>query len=358
MRTIRLLLVVGIFLLVLRIIAPYALLHYAEYRINQIPEYKVKIKDLDLHLYRGSYTIKQITLYKTTKTIPVPFFKANAIDLSLEWKALLRGAIVAKIIAYQPEVNFVMDAKGQNEQLSINKEWKRAVKALFPLNINLLKIVDGKLTLRSFTGHPPFNLFLKDINFEIANMQKIRNEENLLSSNFNGNAVTMDGSGQVNLRGRFDPFSKKPLFDFSASVENMQINAANNFLKHFTSVDVKHGNFSLFVEAAAAQGKIKGYAKPIVKNLQIYDSEKDQTPLEALWEGALDVVAKIVTNPNKKTVATKIYIEGQIDEPQVSVLSIIGNVLRHAFIQALLPQIDHSVAMRDVLIGKSSAKTS
>ncbi|MBA3661871.1 MAG: DUF748 domain-containing protein [Gammaproteobacteria bacterium] len=340
-------------LIAFRLALPYALIQYAEHRINKIPEYRVKIRDLDVHLYRGSYTIKDIALYKVNKNIPVPFFSAKAIDLSLQWKALLHGMFVGKIKAYQPRINFVMDPNEKNEQLSIDNEWQKAVKALFPLNFNHVDVQDGTLALRSFTGNPPFNLYLKNINFDIENMQNALRSKQTLASKFSGTGKTIDGA-RVMIKGRFDPFSSQPTFLLNGSIEAMQINKANAFLKHFSAIDVKDGNFSLFVEAAATKGLVKGYAKPIVKNLQIIDPEKDMGPVETLYKGALELVAKIVTNPKKQTIATKIMIEGQIDDPDTSVLSIIGYTLRHAFIQALLPQIDHTIAMRDIRIGKSS----
>src|SRR6185312_4175043 len=121
-----------VLLLIIRLILPYAILHYAEYRLNKIPDYQVTIGDLDVHLYKGSYTIKNIQLKKINKNIPVPFFAAKAIELAVEWKPLLKGRFVAQIDAYEPSVNFVIDPTGRDEQTTIDAEWQTAVKALFP----------------------------------------------------------------------------------------------------------------------------------------------------------------------------------------------------------------------------------
>ena len=95
--------------------------------------------------------------------------------------------------------------------------------------------------------------------------------------------------------------------------------------------------------------KITGYAKPLIKNLQVIEQDKnDMSPIEALYKNAVQVVAKILENPKTKKVATKININGDIDDPDIDILSIISNLLRNAFIQALLPQLDHSVEMKDI----------
>lgn len=86
------LLVVIILLIAARLALPYILLDYVQKQINKIPEYRVKIADLDVHLYRGSYTLKKIQLWKITKKIPVPYFAAKIIDFfyrmesAISWK--------------------------------------------------------------------------------------------------------------------------------------------------------------------------------------------------------------------------------------------------------------------------------
>jgi hypothetical protein len=115
-------------LVLLRIALPYILIRYVEHQVNKLPEYKVHIADLDVHLYRGSYTLKNIQLRKVNNHIPVPFFAANAVDLSIQWRPLLHGSLVAKVVAIEPVVNFVIDAKKENEQLTLDQQWQEIVK--------------------------------------------------------------------------------------------------------------------------------------------------------------------------------------------------------------------------------------
>ena len=65
--------VISLVLVSIKIIMPYAIKYYAEKRINQIPEYKVSIADVNLHLLKGSYILKDIELHKIKAQIPVPF---------------------------------------------------------------------------------------------------------------------------------------------------------------------------------------------------------------------------------------------------------------------------------------------
>lgn len=340
-------------LIAIRIALPYWLLHYVENKINQLPDYRVKIADIDVHLYRGAYTIKNIQLWKITKKIPVPFYQARTMDFSIEWRALLNGSIVAKIIIQEPNINFVIDPTGNNEQLTISKQWLDIVKNLYPLNINRLDIHKGQVALISYKGKPPYKMYIKNIEAFFSNMQRSVKQDKLLASTFSFNGDTI-GGGNISILGQYDPLNKIPTFQLKAKLTALQVAEVAPFLKHYTSIDFSGGVFSLYGEAVAAKGKLKGYAKPFLKRIEI--GKPDQTPIEAIVNGAVSVVSKILENGDKKTVATRVNISGNIDDPNTSVWSIMGYLLQHAFIQALIPQLDHSVKMQDVMYGKPTKK--
>lgn len=336
-----------VLLLAARIALPYLLINYVEAQLNNIPEYKAKIADIDVHLYRGSYVIKKLQLWKINNHIPVPFFSSELIDLSIEWRAILRGKLVGKITLMQPAINFVSAPNSRNEQLSINDQWLTIVKHLFPLNINKVDVRNGTISLRSYSGKPPFNIYLKAVNLEIKNMQNVTRSPALLSSTLEIKANSMDG-GQLTTKGKFSPFANEPTFAMDLTLTGVQVKSLANFLKHFTLVDVKSGKFNLYVELTAGKGKIKGYAKPFIKDLKVGTPSSDN-PIEYLFDGAAALFSKVLKNPQQQTIATKITIQGDIDDPDTSILSIIGYILRHAFLKALLPQIDHNIQMQEVI---------
>jgi hypothetical protein len=56
----------------------------------------------------------------------------------------------------------------------------------------------------------------------------------------------------------------------------------------------------------------------------------------------------IFKNQKEDQVATKVRIEGDFKNPQTFTLDAIFEVLRNAFIQALLPSIDHEININSV----------
>ena len=84
---------------------------------------------MTLHLWRGAYQIHQVKIEKTDGKVPVPFFSAPLVDLSVEWKALFNGAFVGEIDFHRPHMNFVNGPSEASSQVGIDKPGGRS--ALF-----------------------------------------------------------------------------------------------------------------------------------------------------------------------------------------------------------------------------------
>ncbi len=348
---IMLIVAISILLIFARLALSPIILHFVQKKLNEIPEYKATVESVSINLYRGSYQINKVKLIKVNTKLPVPFFAANSIEFTVEWNVLFHGHLVAEVKATDPVLNFVIDPKGKNEQLTINDQWRTIVTKLFPLPFNKITLLNGEIYFKSYNSKPPFELYIKNISAELNNMRQITGDQNKLFAYLNAKGTAMDNA-DTKLMMQLNPFIEQPTFLLKGWLTNMNIKETNNFLSHYTKIKVSRGLFSLYVEAAAEKNKIKGYAKPIFKNLKIATPDsKNTNPIESLYNGAVQLIAKILENPKQKTVATKIMISGNINNPDTSLFSIIGYLLRHAFIQALLPGIDNSIKMQNVIYG-------
>ena len=72
------------------------LLDYVNDKLEALQAYDGHVDDLDLALLRGGYDIQGIEIVKTGAGQPVPFFKADRIEATVEWRSLLRGSLVAE----------------------------------------------------------------------------------------------------------------------------------------------------------------------------------------------------------------------------------------------------------------------
>jgi hypothetical protein len=101
---------------------------------------------------------------------------------------------------------------------------------------------------------------------------------------------------------------------------------------------------SLYTEIATREGAFSGYVKPLIEDLDILGRDDKEDPLlHKLWEGLVGAAGSIVTNPKEDQVATKIPMQGRLEDPDILTWAAVIDILRNAFIRALEPAIDREI---------------
>lgn len=340
--------IVILVLIAVRVALPYIALNYVTSEINKTTEYRTKIADINLYLLQGKATVIDTRVWKKNLKISDPFLSIAKVNFSIQWRALLKGKLVGKINIKHPVINFIdtPTSSENKQQAQISEESIKIFKSLMPVVINQATVSAGEIYYKNNQAKPAINLYIKDINITLKNIQNIDGENGLVSS-FSLYAKAME-SGNLTVQGKFDPLQKIPTFYVKASIKGLSLPELNTYLKKYTDIKTSSGSFSLFFEASAAQGRIKGYAKPFVKNLQI-QKEKNSSLGQDIYEETIAAAYKLLKNPKQKSVATQINLSGKIDDPNASVFPLIGYLLHHAFIQALLPTVDNKFSMKDIV---------
>ncbi|HEV8331224.1 MAG TPA: DUF748 domain-containing protein [Steroidobacteraceae bacterium] len=324
------------------------LLDYANKKLNALKAYDGHIDDLDLALLRGGYHIEGIEIVKTGAGQPVPFFKGDRIEATIEWRSLLRGSLVAEGDLYRPQVNLVEAESEQQSQLGKEVNWVEQFKQLFPFRFNTVRVHDGTVTFRAPGIQTKDALTARHIDGRLANLTNVADSHKETFAGFQFTANVLDG-GSAKVDGSIDPLAVKPTFDLNLRVKNVQLPQVNPWLTRFIKADAESGEFELYTELAAADGKFKGYAKPVMRDVNIYSSsEPEKNPLKRLWEGIIDVAAKILENPQEDQVAARIPISGTIEHPDTNLLTTIGSVMHNAFVAAFARSLEGSISVRSV----------
>jgi len=91
-------------------------------------------------------------------------------------------------------------------------------------------------------------------------------------------------------------------------------------------------------------GQVHGYVKPLLSDLDVYDGEqdKDDNPLQKLYEAIVGGASKLLENRPRAEVATKTDLSGPVENPEASTLEVIVGLLRNAFFRAILPGLEKS----------------
>lgn len=104
------------------------------------------------------------------------------------------------------------------------------------------------------------------------------------------------------------------------------------------------------MEAAAKESKIVGYTKPIVKDLDVVEwkDEKEDPLGQKLWESLIGFGAWVFKNKKTEQLATRIEFSGDVKDPDIPLMTIVGETLRNAFVKALYPSLENVVNIRTV----------
>lgn len=344
----KIILVVIVLLIGIRIALPYIIIKYVNKTLDELPEYDGRIADVDLHIYRGAYSIEGLEIVKTGGKIPVPFFSAEKIDLSVEWKALFDGSLVAKIELLRPKINFVAGPTKAQSQKSIDNSWQDKVRELFPLRINSFKVINGEVHYRDFQNDPKVDVYLQDIMVTATNLTNSKDLSKSLVASIDASGGAM-GNGRFKVDVDLDPYAKQPTFNLDMSVTNISLVKLNDFLRAYGNFDVERGTFGLYGEVVAKSGRFEGYLKPMFKELKVISWKEDhKNVLEFLWEAVVGTVAEIFENQPKDQIATRIPLSGSFKDPQPDIWATIGTLIRNAFIQALVPGIEQRLTFKNL----------
>jgi uncharacterized protein YhdP len=284
----------------LRAALPVVVLHIVNGKLNSIPEYRGRIGDVDMALFRGAYRIQDIRLEKIEGASAVPFFSADLVDLSVEWRALLHGAFVGEARIDKPRLNFVVAETKKASQTGIDASWKERAKEIFPLDLNRVELHDGEIHYRDVKRSPKVDIYLDKVDAVARGLTTRPKEGETLPANLHATARAMD-LARMNLDVKLDPLAKRPTFDMKAELVGLPLPSLNDFLRAYAGVDAEGGTFSLYTEMAANEGRFKGYVKPIAKDVRIFSPGKEPHRgfMATAWEALVAGVKNILENRSK-----------------------------------------------------------
>jgi hypothetical protein len=345
----KILIGVAILLITIRLILPYVVLHYANKTLANMKGYYGHIDDIDLSIYRGAYIINSIYLNKVDSVSKkqTDFFKSRDIDLSLEWGALFHGSIVGKLIFDTPKLIFTKDKTELSDVKKDTTDFRKLLKAFMPLKVNRFEVNNGSIYYADNTSKPKVDISLKQTHILALNLTNVINNKVELPSTVTAQATVYEGT--LNFAMKLNALAANPTFELNAEIRNTNLVLLNNFLKAYGNFDVNRGTFSLYTEMAAKDGKFIGYVKPIITNLKVLGpQDRHDSFFHKVWESVIGAAAFVFKNQKKNQLATKITIKGNFKDPQTKTLDAVWEVLRNAFIQALMPSIDNEININSI----------
>ena len=330
-------------LLALRLCLAFVVKTVVNHQLAQLSGYRASIDGIGLSLWRGAYQIEGLDIRKKEGQATQPFFHAPLIDLALQWKALFQGKVVASVTIDDGRLNFENGPAPAQRQSGQGEDWGQLMKSLVPIQINRFRLKGNEIHFRDPYAQPPVDVRLESLEL-LAEDLSSRDAGGLGSVSASARVM---GDARLALHARFNPYAPAPTFDYGATMEGLKLHDLNPFLLRYAGFDVQAGTLDLYSEAAAAEGKFKGYVKPMLKGLK---AMKPHEPLKVgkLVKKALAGAVGVLFRNSRAQVATKIEFSGAFKDPHISLWGAVRYLFRNAFVQALPPRLEQAVRVEDL----------
>jgi hypothetical protein len=217
--------------------------------------------------------------------------------------------------------------------LKLAKKVRNAPKLL--LKVDALKLTRSQLGFVNARVSPSYRLFMADMDLTLKNLS---NQAEQGTSDFHARGTFM-GSGTTVVTGAFRSTATPADVSVRLRLDDARLVDLNGMLRTHADVDVAEGLFSVYTELTVRNHHLEGYLKPLVKNLKIYDRQKDRDkPLgKRVKMHVLQFFAVLLKNHDTQAVATVVHLSGSTRSPQASEWEIIRKLIGNGLSRAILP---------------------
>gem|GEM_PF-181772 len=197
------------------------------------------------------------------------------------------------------------------------------------------KILHSDVGFVNKTTSPDYRVFLSDLDLEVQNFSN-RPEEGMGTIKLTGSFM---GSGPMEVKGSFRPEKPNPDFNVRVRIVKTSVKRLNKVLEAYGQIHASQGTFAFFSDMTVKNNRIEGYVKPFLKDVQVYDPDKDQNqkPAKKLFEAVINGVLDLFKRTQTGEVATKTDVSGPVEGPHASTWQILQKLVENAFFKAILP---------------------
>jgi membrane protein len=350
-RKVVLLVGLGTAAVVTRAVLPSLLTRLVNALMEQIPGFKGHIEAIEFNVMKGQIGVRGISVHQVNGFDQGQSLQTELLALQLDWKRLLGGKIVGEIEIDSPrlflnlaalnhcgvkQIENKTESAANNTHLAEEKRrpsWQEKVANLYPFKISQIRLQDGQIRIEDIAGVHDESLRLEELKVIGENITNTTDISPSLMSRISCNARVMS-EGNLVLTGEGYPFAAAPTFNIDFKTERVDLRELRGVINRFLELDVRNGLMDLYVEAAAKEGHLQGYTKPIFDHLEIQPPSNGGFAAK-LRGYAAKVATTIGRNKRRDRIATTMSFEGPINDPSLDIAGAITQFFRNAFATAL-----------------------
>jgi hypothetical protein len=265
---------------------------------------------------------------------------------AIEYALTVKAVHLQKAIVQGLQMDYIHTAQTAQAEQERGRQVSQAAQAVsnapgILLRADEVSIVKSELGFINKAAKPGYRLFLAGLEMHVTNFSNQLTDGAMLTK-ISGKFM---GSGHTVVGATFRPETNGPDFGLAVSIDDTKMQSMNQLLRAYGNFDVVRGFFSLYTELRVKNGVIRGYVKPLFKEMDVYDPRQDQEKslFQKIYEGLVGGTAQLLENIPRHEVATKADISGRLENPQASTWQVLLNLLKNAWFQAILPGFEREV---------------
>jgi hypothetical protein len=335
---------------VARVGLPVLLTWLANLAVRKIPGIRGKVRRVQFDFMAPGLTAKDISVVTLNGGAPGHRIEVGAIAVNSQWKALLTGALVASLRVDAPRLWFNADGihgaregneKREAQHVKSGPPWQEKLTQLPRFKVASAILTDGEVRVLGVPGDRDAEISLDRLNLRAENITNSTELAPTLMARLSADARLLS-SGTFKLQAQGYPLAKLPTFNADSSSTDIDLTVLQEIIRKAVDIDVRHGIAGLYVEAAAADGYIRGYAKPVFDHLEL-DRAMHSGFFSRLKAWAAKAIAWLITNKHKDRIATRLDFEGAVDDPDLDITDAVLRFIRNAFSTAERASLEHRI---------------
>lgn len=306
MKIIRNFLVVVLILTVIRMTLPIVLLAGFNYALkNKIEDYAGKAQDLDLAIFNGAFTLKDIHL-EYRKKPEILKVDIDSVKCNLSWQDLFNKKVYAVIQINQLAVlitELPPQKQPQPEDLTFKEIRKKLAELKWSTQLNKFELRNASFKFIFPKAKIPFSV--SNIDAAIYNLHFSPYKEWQLA-NFTLRGL-LQGQGEFKLDGRIQPLALPPMADINFAMTDFDLKTLNGLMLEVLPLDITRGKLSAYIEGASEKNFSNGYAKIFFDDVDVVENkQKFKSGRHVLIEFGTAIGNWVLKNAKEKTLAVKV----------------------------------------------------
>jgi membrane protein len=344
----------GAGLLILRAAVPTVLTWLANVGVQKIPGYRGRVRRVRVDFRLPCVELQGLSLAQLNGAQPENLLEINSVILGSHWKDIFSGSLIGYMRLDSPRLllNVARFSRSDGDQSGNSRpgrdaragehpSWRGTVQKFPAFRISSAVLTEGEVRLKGVPGQSGTEIKLDRLNLSLDNITNSAKLAPTLMAKASCNArVMVDGT--LELRAEGYPFASRPTFNVDFETSNVDLTKLKHVIETSVEIEVLRGIVDLYIEAAAADGHIQGYVKPIFDHLELETPEHSSLAV-TMKAWAAEAVAWLGKNKRKDRIATRIDFEGSLEDPDLNITDATLRFIRNGFLTAERASLEHRI---------------